>query len=343
MPDVYQLADVFKARLLRNERQVASEMVRRYLKVWKGIRAEADSLLAAIERLPVDQQTPAMLLHLERLRALGTQIRAEVGSYGQWAQAQIERQQAWAVSRGLEDAQALMRQAMVDTAGQTIGASYQFHGLNAGAVARMVATLQDESPLLRLLNGLGVRASANVQDALVNGVARGWNAAKTAAAIRDASGETLTRSLRIARTETMRAYREATRDTFTANKDVVTKWEWHSARSFRTCAACWSMDGRQFPIDQPMQEHVQGRCFQLPVIDRTRLGLPPGSSPKREDAAAAFGNLKPEHQRAILGATKFDAWSRGDLALRDIAGIKADPTWGPSVYIRTLSELGLKD
>jgi len=319
MPDIYDLADQFRDRLLRREREAAAQMVRRYAGVYRRIQDEVSKILDELDADLAAGEAPsvAKLLQLQRLQQLQVQVRREVGQFAAWVEEQIQVGQTWAVDVAAADAERLMRAAI---GRMPPGVVVSFNRLNRAATARIIAAVQDESPLARLLDSLGARAAERVKQELINAVSLGWGARRTAQAIREASGETLTRARRIARTETLRAYREGTRETYKVNSDIVGEWEWRSARQVRTCAACWAMDGRRFPLDVPMSEHPNGRCMQLPVIDREKLGLPPGTSNRStETGAQVFERLSEADKKRILGA-KYDAYRRGEITLADVVG-----------------------
>ena len=340
MPDIYDLADQFRDRLLRREREAAAQMVRRYAAVYRRIQDEVSKILDEIDALAEAGEDPsvAQLLQLQRLQALQVQVRREVGEFAAWAGEQIQVGQAWAVDQAAADAERLMRAALGKL---PPGVVVSFNRLNRAATSRIIAAVQDESPLARLLDSLGARAAERVKQELVNAVSLGWGARETARAIREASGETLGRALRIARTETLRAYREGTRETYKANSDIVGEWEWRSARQVRTCAACWAMDGRRFPLDVPMSEHPNGRCMQLPVIDREKLGLPPGTSRRStETGAQAFERLSEADKKRILGA-KYDAYRRGEITLADVVGLRHSDDWGDTIFEKSARAIGV--
>lgn len=340
MPDIYDLADQFRDRLLRHEREAAAQMVRRYAAVYRRIQDEVSTILDELDAGLAAGELPsvAQLLQLQRLQQLQVQIRREVGQFAAWAEEQIQVGQAWAVDAAAADAERLMRAAL---GRMPPGVVVSFNRLNRAAATRIIAAMQDESPLARLLDSLGARAAERVKQELVNAVSLGWGARRTAQAIREASGETLSRALRIARTETLRAYREGTRETYKANSEIVGQWEWRSARQVRTCAACWAMDGRRFPLDVPMSEHPNGRCMQLPVIDREALGLPPGTSQRSsETGAQAFEKLSEADKKRILGP-KYEAYKRGEITLADVVGVRHSDDWGDTIYEKSARALGV--
>ena len=78
----------------------------------------------------------------------------------------------------------------------------------------------------------------------------------------------LTRALRISRTETLRAYREATHRTYQQNSDVIEGWYWLASLSSsgRTCAARIALHGTFHANDERMKTQVNCRCAQLPAV-----------------------------------------------------------------------------
>ncbi|HRE29044.1 MAG TPA: hypothetical protein PK954_20540, partial [Anaerolineales bacterium] len=107
MPDIYDLADQFRDRLLRREREAAAQMVRRYAAVYRRIQDEVSKILDEIDALAEAGEDPsvAQLLQLQRLQALQVQVRREVGEFAAWAGEQIQVGQAWAVDQAAADAE----------------------------------------------------------------------------------------------------------------------------------------------------------------------------------------------------------------------------------------------
>ncbi|MCL5957851.1 MAG: phage head morphogenesis protein [Chloroflexi bacterium] len=108
-------------------------------------------------------------------------------------------------------------------------------------------------------------AGQDVRKALLAGLATGQPQTVIARAVRQALGGNLVRALTIARTEMLRSYREASRQTYLANSDVVNGWIWHAVLSTRTCAACWAMNGTLHKLNERLDDHVRGRCAMMPV------------------------------------------------------------------------------
>lgn len=325
LAEVYRQGDQFRADLLAGERQAARRLVGAYAGVQERIQAEiADLLARRAEAEKRGEDLRGWELRENRLRVLQAQVEREVRTFADRAEGVITAEQASAARAGADNAQALLQAA----AGEGVG--LDFARLPRPALERLVGYTADGAPLARLLAPLGLDAAERVGAGLVRGLAVGKGPAAIARDIRDALGGNLARALTIARTETLRAYREATRGTFQENSDIVTGWRWRSARSERTCPACWAMDGREFPLDEPMPSHPNCRCYQVPVF-KSLPGLPAERDTGRAPTGAeAFEALKPAQQREVLGP-HYQAYADGEYSLADFARVKRSSVWGASV------------
>lgn len=153
----------------------------------------------------------------------------------------------------------------------------------------------------------------------------------------------LARATRIARTEMLDAHRAAAHAADQANSDVLAGWRWNASLSPRTCPACLSMHGRQFPIEQPgPQGHVNCRCSRMPVtrswaeLGFLRLDEPVDVMP---DAQAWFDDLPEREQLAIMGPTRLRLYRGGGIGWTDLAVKTPNRGWRPSWQPTTLTGL----
>ena len=230
----------------------------------------------------------------------------------------------------LEAAREYVQLTLEPVAGLRMGRVY------AAAVEQMVGFASDGSPLRELLDALGPEASEAVRRELIQGVILGRGPRETAAAIQKAMGMGLTRALRIARTETMRAYREATRQHYLANSDIVKGWIWWSARDARTCIACIAMHGTEHKLDEVLDDHPQGRCTMIAVVHGERGRL----TPSVETGEAWFEGLDAEAQRKHMPSeAAYQAYKYGEVTLHDFVGRRESARWGSMRYARSLSDM----
>jgi SPP1 gp7 family putative phage head morphogenesis protein len=342
MPDLYEIADRFRADLLRAERRAATELVRAYGAAWQRIQARIDDLgqamAAAITR--GEEITPAWLFQFDRLVTLQREVEREIATFARFAEAAILQEQAAAVTAAQEHAGELARAGLGPP---PPGASLAYEALNADAVRDLVGFLADGSPLRDLLDELGPEASRQVRETLIAGVATGQHPTAIARQIRQALGGNLVRALTIARTEMLRSYRTALLRSYQHNSRVISGWIWYSALGSRTCAFCWAMHGTVHRLEEHFASHPRCRCTPIPKTKSWRelgFAVPEElSAPPPEPGPDLFARLPEAQQRAILGPAKYAAYQAGAISLEDLRGFRRDPRWGRVGYERSLREI----
>jgi len=262
MPDIYDLADQHRAELLRREQAAAGAMVRAYGLAWQRIERDLNALSRQIEdtRSRGEEISPAWLLRRDRLTELQRQTEIAVDQFAASVDHTIQQEQTRAIEAGRRHAGQLM-QAAAGGGAELVG---NFAQVPTGALTTMVGMLGNGSPLRSLLDQFGLAASQAVGDALIEGLAIGQNPRMIARRIRDALDGNMVRALTIARTETLRAYREATRQTYAANSRVVKGWIWHCALDRRSCALCVAMHGKRFDVQERFGTHPN--CFPAGTV-----------------------------------------------------------------------------
>lgn len=320
MSDILDIADEFRRAILRRERKSAARLVAAYDRAWLRIKKQLDALTADIAeaRAKGEIVNQFWLARQVRYFELLRQVTEELRKFEDVAESTIKRQQLAAVKAGLANSTTLMQ-----TAASEAGISATFNRLPVAAVENMVGTLSNGSPLRTLLDQLPRAGRKIVEDGLIQGVALGWNPAKTARAIREGLDGNRTRALTIARTETLRVFRNASLQNYRANPETVRGWVWRSSRSRRCCGACIALDGKFFPLTQPTRNHVRCRCTLLPSTRTLNV----------DSGVDWFEKQPAEVQRAILGTDKgYELYRRGELKLEDFVGLKRDPRWGETYH-----------
>jgi len=339
-PDVFEFADRFKRRLIAREQVMVREIRGYYREAERQITKRLEALVSEVEqwqREHPDEQVPEWwLFERERLQSLQKQVEQELAHFAEQATTRIETEQRRLVARAEADAEALARAGLGEP---PPGVTVTWARLPTGALEQLVGILQDGSPLRDLLDVLGPMASEQVRKELVSGLALGLNPRDVARRIRDVLDGNRIRAETIARTEMLRAYREATRQSYLANRDVVKGWLWHCARDERVCSMCWAMHGTEHTLDERLDDHPRGRCAMVPLTKTWKeLGFAgvPETQPEIETGESLFARLSEEQQQAILGNAAFEAYKAGQVKLSDFVGRKSDPRWGTMRYTRSL-------
>jgi hypothetical protein len=243
LSDVQLASERHKAALLRNERAAASDMVRAYGGIWRRVKPQLDALLKSIDEAERrgDEVKPSDVARSERLRQLLAQVEQEVGQYAAYVDESVRRQQSAAIEAAGQNAEDLTRAAMGDAPTDEARLALRWNRLPREAMVELVGQLHNGAPLDVLLGELGTDAASKVKDALLEGLAMGRNPRVIARDVRRGMGMPLTRSLRISRTETLRAHRLATLANFQANSDIIRGWKWSASHSFALiCRSLWN-------------------------------------------------------------------------------------------------------
>lgn len=337
MPAIYEVARQFRRELLAQEQSAAARMITAYGTAWQRLQGEINALNQRIRaaRLAGETVNAGWLYRKGRIESLLEQVAVEIARFAGSAEGIISIEQA----RLVAEAQQHMRQMVLAGVGEGPGVVAGFNVVPTRSLEKLVGFLGDGSPLKSLLDELGSDAAKAVEAALLEGLATGQGARAIARTIRGALGGNLTRALTIARTETIRAYRESTWESLQANANVLEGWVWLSAANRRTCAACWAMHGTVHKLSEKMESHPNCRCSMMPKTKSwSALGFP-GVAEAVEDVELGnilFDALSSKDRLFILGPAKFRAYEAGEITLQDLLGRQRSRRWGVTRYERSL-------
>jgi len=341
-PKVIETLDAFKAEVRNNEKDAMLLMAKRWNAVERGLDAQIAALtqeidaLRAIDKLPTANQ----LYRMERYKTLLAQTQREVGQYERFAQGEIERGQREYFALGNDAAQAMLRDLT------PAGVNINFNRLPVDAVNNMIGYCKDGAPLFSVLKERALYPDAidGLTTQLVNAMALGFNPRKTARLMKDGLAQGLTKALVIARTEQLRAFREASFQNYNKNSDIVKGWVWHSALGTRTCAACYAMHGTIHPLDERLEDHPSGRCAMIPISKGWKeLGYDvPDTNPTIPSGEEEFAKLDEQQQLGVLGKGRYELYKAGKLDFGKLATFTDDKVWGRSLRIAPLGDIGGK-
>jgi hypothetical protein len=190
-----------------------------------------------------------------------------------------------------------------------------------------------------LVNQLGPVTAQAVKDALLEGLALGYNPRKTAAIIRRTLGQSLTWALRTARTAQLWAYRESSRASYIANSDIVTGWIWYAELGPRTCMACIAQHGTEHPLSEPLNDHHNGRCAMIPITKSwASLGFVGiDERPPIQTGQDWFAGLSAAEQAAMFPSpAMYNAWQAGAIGWGDLVGSHESPVYGSMLQLPSL-------
>lgn len=317
MARAYTVMSSFARQLAQQDAQTGLLMAERWRYVEARLMGYMDSL--AREAIETGVRTPSQLYRMYRYQELIGIANTEAAGFEAWATDRITFGQRQAVDLGL-------RAAVMEVYGDRFFAPAP----NMAAIANMIGLCADGQPLFSLLAGRAIAPDAvqGLTDRLLESLALGYNPRKTARLMADGLTGGLQKALVISRTEQVRAYREANRAQYEAMG--VTRYQRHCAKSDRTCPACLALDGKIYDTREMMESHPQCRCFMVAVI--------PGMEHETARAQDWFANLDEKRQRGILGNARFELYREG-VPLEKMVRVRQDPTWGPTVGVRSAADI----
>jgi SPP1 gp7 family putative phage head morphogenesis protein len=279
--------------------------------------------------IEVDAQT---LIELEEYRRLTDVIRTAISQYASTVESIIRCNAPQSLSLAAQHA----RQA---------GLELLFQPHHPEAFIAATAALGPQSPLHDVLRTYASqaftqeeaeRAVAKARQALLTGVAAGWHPTTTARLLREALATSAYRAQRLARTETLRAYRAGTLELY-RQSNVVKRWRWVAALSARTCGACLAMHGQVLELDDVVFDHPNGRCVAVPLTEQD-LSLLTAGQDTLPDSWLWFWQQSFEVRDRILGPLRHEALRRGYIGYNDIYHVRRTP-FGKTLGIRPLEQV----
>lgn len=208
-----------------------------------------------------------------------------------------------------------------------------FHQVPFETVEVMAGFLADGTSLYDHLAKWGEEAREKTGQILTEGITYGTSVHTVAQQLRSAVPEMTTwNAIATARTESMRAYRQASQESMLYNSNVVTEWMWFCNFSDRTCAACLGLHGTMHPLSEPFGSHVCCRCVPMPVISGTMSVDVGGTGDEWLQKQSA------ETQDKVLGKSKGKLYRDGTITVTDLVD-RQPSKWGPTARVKTLNDL----
>lgn len=311
------IAALYLAIIRQREQETEAQLTAAYQQIWVAIEPVVVVLAAAMTEAVAAGETitPAWLVRQEAYRTLERQVEQAVVEIAGNLVVQVTASQAEAVVLGEQAARSMITaRGLADS-----------RRVPHTALLDMVGRLQDGTPLRRLFDELGPDVSQRLQSALIEGLRSGRGVDPVARQIRDALGGNMSRAMRIARTEVVSSYRNATLAHYRQHPEIIEGWVWLAAIQRNDpppCPVCLAMHGTVFPLETPFGSHPACRCTAAPWF-RT---IPNEAGPTGEEW---FSEQPEQYQRRVLRPGEYTAYRDGQITLSDLVLYQDDPEWGP--------------
>jgi len=337
--DAQKAVETFRQRVATLENRATMDVIRAYRPVFTRLQRDTRALVVIAQEQGLK---PWQVMRMKRLRDLERQYLRNVSQFADTVGDSLTGHQRAAVGLARDATRQTVAQGIPNgvTMANLANIGLGWNELPDDAFQNFVGIAGDGAPLGDLLRESVAGDVPRVKEAIGEGIALGKGPRETAELVRVAGGMPLSRALVITRTETNRAYREATRLQYANNSQVVKGYRRNCAKDDTTCLACIALDGELYALDEPLNEHPNGRCALIPeVIDYHDLGLDMPETPRPPNARDWLSNQSEDVQRNILGDTRFDAWKSGDIQLNQLASVKRNPVWGDTAVVRPIRDI----
>lgn len=324
---------------LAEDVRLRKDLARRYGAAWVAVKALVDDLSREIEaaRARGEIVDEVWLRDREVIRRFRTGTRAEVAVFLEYARRRVDGAVLERAAAGTADANELVRSSLPSGAQPSAPLPVQ-------ETTEMIAATRPGAPLAALFEPLGPEAASRATEALIRGVAEGLGPREIARTLKLAMATPLWRTLTIARTETLGAYRRAAVARYVANRHLLDGWVWVARLDKTTCPVCVAMHGTTHAVDEPFATHPSCRCAPVPLTKPwAELGFP-GLRETRfrtETGEQWFARQPRDTQRVLLGPGKLELYEQGNLPLADLVVDTQHPLWGPGRRERPLRDLPL--
>lgn len=323
-----------RRKIIEREEQTFRDLLAAYAEIEKDLKKSFDELQAKIEaaRKAGDEIGLAWFFKEKRLKNLLADVQAQITRFGGEASSIIEREQRAAIKIAVAQAQDTFDFQI--KAADRADLARNFGGsLNTRAVETAAGLMGDGSPLAEYFEkNLAPLVAERIKTEVIKAAAVGTNFSTIAKRLQETGDITKHRAFSVARTETNRVRRSATLSIFRENSDIISGWEWCSAKSSRACALCLAMDGREFPLDEPFPQHVSCRCSMISII----IGLKRRPRTIGKDWFEEQPNAVKEE---ILGTDAFAVYQDKNLTLDDFVAFRNDKRFGKSVTRKPLAKV----
>lgn len=321
-----------RRKIIEREAAAFAELLREYEKIEKQLKREFDELQQKILAAQAEGQQISIswFFRERRLKNLLEQVKDQINQFGEEATRIIEREQRAAIQIAVRQARETFEFEIrsTDFPDRDFASS-----LNLRTVETAVGLMGDGSPIREYFEKrLAPSVAERIRSEVIRAAAIGTNFKTISKRLQEAGGITKHRAMSVARTEVNRVRREATRQIYENNSDILEGWEWVAVKSTRTCPLCLAMDGRRFPLDEPFPQHINCRCTMKPVI----LDIPAKTRTLGRDY---FETLTDEQKEKILGKEAFLAYKHHNLTLDDFVIFRNDKRFGRAVSRRPLAKI----
>jgi SPP1 gp7 family putative phage head morphogenesis protein len=244
--DASKLSEIYNKKLQAEEKVAFNQLTLK----WNVIYKELEEKIAELSKL--EFKTVDQLYRLEKYKLFLVEAQKQIIKYSKFSDALLQQEQGIFIQLGLESTKEMIGLVNVN-----------FQKLNYDAISHMVGNSFEGGRLYDLLIKSYPETINRITNTLIKSVALGINPRQTARLLRVDMAGNLSRALRIARTETMMAYRESGRLQMIQSKIVD---EWERIEQNDACEFCKERNGKRYSLDTVFETHPNCRGTSIPIV-----------------------------------------------------------------------------
>lgn len=218
-------------------------------------------------------------------------------------------------------------------AGVTVG--LEWTSLPDETLQTFVGMAGDGSPLAELFDTIPQTVTDAMKLSLVQGISLGEGPRTVARRLEKVAFLGQSRAETIARTEMIRAAREAQRQLYTQNT-AVQGYRRQATQDSRVCLACLALSGTLHKTDEIMPSHPNCRCVMIPETLSWAEITGDSSIPDTRPAVATpdriLSGLSEADKLAIMGPKRYEMYLNGK-PLADFVQVRQNEDWGPTTRV----------
>ena len=339
---IYAASQKFRNDLLEREGVAISRMQRAYRAATKASITELQALEQRIAEREANGEPRSATIEWMRQRIisnieeLGQNLKkfsvegAQITADGQLEAAILANE----ASVGMVEAAAGRKPA-----GVSLGTSWT--ALPDETLQTFVGMAGDGSPLGELFATIPQTVTDAMQLSLVQGISLGEGPRTVARRLQRVAMVGQSRAETIARTEMIRASREAQRQLYTQNP-AVQGYRRQATQDARVCLACLALSGTLHQTDEIMPSHPNCRCVMVPATlswaEITGDSSIPDTRPEVATPERILAGLSEADKLAIMGPKRYEMYQAG-TPLGNFVQVQQNQDWGPTTRVIPLQGL----
>jgi SPP1 gp7 family putative phage head morphogenesis protein len=328
--------------LINREERAVEQMRTAYDQASERLVAELFALEERLAEREAQGQplADAALAMRDRLESLIAQLGDRLGELSPEAVRIVSEGQQMALEWANEETGKLVYSSTGNP--KTAEAVIRFDRLPEEKLREFVGFSSDGSPVAVLFDEIAQTVPDALRFTLSSGIAQGRNPRALARDMASLATLPRRRAETIARTEMLRAGREAQRLMYEGSP-AVTGYERVATQDARVCTACLALSGTVHKTAEIMPSHPNCRCVMVPkTMSLAEITGDPSIPDLRSPAVTPqdiLRGLDREEILGILGPGRYRLMTEGKVKIEDMVEVRQDPRWGPTTRIKPIKEL----